>query len=77
MRAAVERVYGRFGYTVSPQYRLRLEEAARRAKAYTSRHRYSLAQFGIDPGSLAEDFSYVFERFGFRDPARETCEAGR
>jgi hypothetical protein len=77
VRAAVERIYDRFGYVVSPSYGLRLEKASREAQGYQSRHEYSLEQFGLQPSTIVEDFSYVFERFGFRAPARETCEAGR
>jgi hypothetical protein len=77
VRASVERIYDRFGDVVSPAYEEALEEEARKARAYKSRHRYSLEQFGIEPHSVVEDLSHVFERFGFSRPVEEVCEAGR
>jgi hypothetical protein len=77
VRAAVHAIYRRLGDEVSPSYDARLERASREAKAYRSRHRYSLEQFGLQPRSVVEDLSYVFDRFGFRAPLEETCEAGR
>ncbi len=77
VRAAVRAIYQRLGDDVSPSYDARLERASRAAKAYRSRHRYSLEQFGLQPRSVVEDLSHVFDRFGFRAPLEETCEAGR
>ena len=77
VRGLVERIYDRFGDDVSGAYEEALDDEDRKARAYKSRHRYSLEQFGIEPQTVVEDLSHVFERFGFGRPAEETCEAGR
>ena len=75
VRAVVETIYDRFGYTLSPAYAQLLEQEYQRSQGYRSTHHYSLEQFGIEPSSVVEGLSDVFERFGFRTPSKEACSA--
>jgi len=63
-RTIVE-LYERFGFEVSEEYRRILDEGTRKARAYRSKHVYSLEQFGLTREELVNRYADVFERFGF------------
>ncbi|HDH96960.1 MAG TPA: sulfotransferase, partial [Proteobacteria bacterium] len=62
----VLKIYERFGFEVSDEYRKRLEEETKKARAYKSRHVYSLEQFGLTKEEIVERYRDVFERFDFK-----------
>ena len=64
-RGVVEQVYDWLGLELTPEYRAVLEQATSKQRAYKSKHRYSLAQFGLSEDDIYEELEDVFEAFGF------------
>jgi hypothetical protein len=62
--ATVRRIYAQFGFDLRPavEQRMRRHLAARRRGASVP-HRYTLASFGLDEGTVRERFSEYVERF--------------
>jgi hypothetical protein len=63
----VSAIYERFGLEISPAFARELHEATERSRNYTSKHDYSLAQFGLTREEIVRQFADVFECFGFDD----------
>jgi hypothetical protein len=61
----VARIYDRFGLEIGPEYARVLQAEAARARAYRSRHTYSLEGTGLTREGIVERFQDVFDRFGF------------
>jgi hypothetical protein len=61
--AVVQRLYAKFGYALSPSFQKILNAEDERQRAYQSRHRYSLEQFGLSQERILRDFRDVFARF--------------
>lgn len=70
-RACIERVYADLGIPISAQMQefLALEEA--KARRHETEHRYSLAEFGLEPAEIRRRLAPLFERFGW-DAATDT-----
>ena len=64
-KQTVADLYDRFGIEVSPAYHACLQREQERARAYTSKHTYSLDQYDLTPEGILDDFRDVFEHFGF------------
>jgi hypothetical protein len=62
--------YERFGWEADPAFRHRLSEDSSRSKAYKSKHRYTLEEFGLEAGEIQARFGQLNTRFGFgsREP---------
>lgn len=65
LKASVEDLYARFGFEIGPSFRQRLDAEHERANTYTSRHQYSLEQFGLTPPDIRGRFADIFQRFNF------------
>ena len=61
----VGQIYARFGMEIGPEYDRVLQAEAARARAYRSRHTYSLEGTGLTRGEIIQRFQDVFDRFGF------------
>jgi hypothetical protein len=61
----MDRICGRLGFELSEAYRETLAEAARAARRYQSRHRYSLEGTGLTREQIVAQFQEIFDRFGF------------
>jgi hypothetical protein len=69
--AAVEALYAHHGERVTSLHRRRMEAWMRdRPQSRFGRHRYDLADFGLDPEALEVDFAAYRERFGVAREAR-------
>lgn len=64
----VKGIYGRFGFSISDEYRQYLDSETQKAKKYQSRHSYSLDKYGLTTDQVVKDFKPIFERFGFDSP---------
>lgn len=64
-KKAVTRIYKRFGMAISPEFGATLDEHHRRARGYSSKHSYSLSQYGLSHNTLRKLFADVFARFDF------------
>jgi hypothetical protein len=65
----VQRIYGNFGFTMSPRFSAQLAEAGARARQFRSRHDYSLEQFGLSGKMIRTRFSKAYVRFAFSPPS--------
>jgi len=65
---SIRRVYSRLDMEMSSEFVDHLQSRDSFAKKYKSRHRYSLAQFGLDTDTLYGSFHPVFERYGYPRP---------
>ena len=59
----VRSLYATLGLDLSPQFAERLTEAADAARGYRSRHRYALADFGLDELTVRREFADVYARY--------------
>jgi hypothetical protein len=63
--AFVKKIYDRFGLDMSEPFRLFLDRETEKAKKYSSRHTYSLDEYGLSAEQIVRDFQPIFDRFGF------------
>jgi len=62
----VRRIYDRFGLSISLAFQEILEHETIRARNYQSKHKYSLAEMGIDLEQMKDRFGKVMQKFGYR-----------
>lgn len=58
-------IYTRLGFTMTPAFKEMLQREEEKARAYKSRHEYSLEQFGFSRKDILEAYEDIFKRFGF------------
>ena len=68
----VRRLYDTLGIDLSAAFSVRLAQAGAAARGYRSRHRYTLAEFGLDELTVRREFAAVYARY----PARERPATG-
>ena len=61
----VEDIYERFGYEITARYREALDVEWEKARAYKSRHKHSLEQFGLTEEQVEEYFAEAAKAFDF------------
>ena len=61
----VTEIYEKFGFEISPDFELVLDEAIRKATSYKSKHKYSLRKMGLSKPEILKTFASIFKRFGF------------
>jgi len=64
-RATIERVYAELGIGMSAQMSAFLAAEDAGARAHETAHRYSLAEFGLEPDEIRQRLAPLFERFGW------------
>lgn len=64
-RFVLEEVYRRFGWEAEATFLDSLEEDRARGASYTSRHRYSLEEFGLQAREIRTRFARLNRAFGF------------
>ncbi|HEU4428305.1 MAG TPA: sulfotransferase [Myxococcota bacterium] len=68
-RATLEKLYAALGFDVTPEFAAVLAREEQRAKRHETRHRYSLAEFGLRDGELRERIGEeLFAEFGWGTP---------
>ncbi len=67
--ATVERIYAHFGLQLGSGYRARLTAAARSAQDYTSRHTYTLAEYGLSPAWVRARLGDIIDAYGLEGTA--------
>jgi hypothetical protein len=65
LERTVTDIYDRFGLEASPAFDQLLREEATKARAYRSKHRYSLKRLRLSRRQIVEEFADIFERFDF------------
>ncbi len=66
-KKVVERIYAELGIPMTSGYEALLAAAQQRAGAHRTSHRYSLEEFGLEPGEIRARLADLFERFGWED----------
>jgi hypothetical protein len=61
----VTEIYRHFGFEMTPAFARVLHEEAERARAFQSRHDYSLEEVGLERQEILDRCGDIFERFGF------------
>mgnify|MGYP006271555477 CR=1 FL=1 len=65
MAATITATYARLDLTLTPEYQATLDSADQDSKAFVTRHRYSLEQFGWDAERLRQRFDHVYRHYEF------------
>ncbi len=73
----VKLIYSHFGYKMSPEFEAQIVETVVKAKSFRSKHQYALDEMGISRDRVLQDFSQIFERFGFSTEIDGTSPAGK
>jgi hypothetical protein len=66
-KRTVSDVYRALDLALSPSYEAILDEEQKRAREHRTRHRYSLAEFGLDADAIEQRLAPLFERYGWRE----------
>ncbi len=62
---SVTEAFEKVGLEMTPQFAASLDEASRASRGFSSGHRYSLADYGLDEASLKTFFEPVYARYRF------------
>lgn len=62
-KAALEKLYGHFGWTMSAGFREKLATATRQQRRFKSRHEYKLEEFGLSREWIQEELGEVMEHY--------------
>jgi hypothetical protein len=62
-RAALEKLYHHFGWTMSDAFRERLVAATQRQREFKSKHEYTLEEFGLSQDWIQEELGGVLEHY--------------
>ncbi len=68
---SVADAFEQVGLEMTPQFAASLDKASRASRGFSSGHRYSLADYGLDEASLKKIFEPVYARYRFGGSARE------
>ncbi|MBY6205001.1 sulfotransferase [Halomonas denitrificans] len=68
---SVTDAFEQVGLEMTPQFAASLDEASRASRGFSSGHRYSLADYGLDEVSLRTMFEPVYARYRFGESARD------
>ncbi|MFO7558363.1 MAG: sulfotransferase [Desulfobacterales bacterium] len=63
--AFVTNIYNRFGFDMSESFQSLLDRETRKIKNYSSRHAYSLDEYGLTAEQIVHYFKPIFDRFEF------------
>ena len=63
-KAALEKLYAHFGWTMSDAYLAKLTQATQRQREFKSKHEYSLADFGLSPEWIQQELGDVLDAYG-------------
>ena len=58
-------LYNQMGLDLPPEVETALQEISKENKTYTSKHQYSLAQYGMSKSYVYEQLTEVFNEFEF------------
>jgi hypothetical protein len=68
-KKTIEELYRRLDIDMSPSFDARLDQALASQQGFSSRHRYSLEQFGLSEEKIFKGLEDIFAEFGFEPPA--------
>jgi omega-hydroxy-beta-dihydromenaquinone-9 sulfotransferase len=62
-RAAIEKLYAHFGWSISPGFAAELEGALGRQRKFKSKHEYTLEEFGLSPEWIQGELGAVLDHY--------------
>ncbi len=68
-KKTIEELYRRLDIDMSPSFGARLDQALASQRGFSSRHRYSMEQFGLSEEKIFKGLEDIFAEFGFEPPA--------
>lgn len=68
-KRVLRQIYADFGYEMSADFEAILDRAQASAGQHTTRHAYSLDEFGLDPEQIHARLAPLFERFDWPKPS--------
>lgn len=74
--AAIERLYADLGLPLSETYRDVLASKGRREQRHTTRHSYSLEEFGLEGDAIRENLGRLFDRFNWDEDDAPAASEG-
>jgi hypothetical protein len=74
--AAIERIYEDLDLPLTSEYRELLAGEGKRAHRHSSRHSYSLEEFGLEKDAIRTELADLFERFRWDAEDREAPQQG-
>ncbi len=74
--ATIEQVYRDLGFEMTPEYRERLLDEGKRARAHRSGHSYSLAEFGLEADAIRTGLAELFDRYRWDEDAAGAAPPG-
>jgi hypothetical protein len=66
--AAIESIYEDLDLPITPEFRESLAGLGKREKKHSTRHTYSLEEFGLEANAIRTELAPLFERFGWETP---------
>jgi hypothetical protein len=64
-KATVERIYDQLKLEMTPPFSARLEKETNRASHYSSKHSYTLEEYGFDKERIYSELKFIFDEYGF------------
>ncbi len=63
--ATVLKIYKQLQLEITPEFTARLAEETHKQRKYTSKHTYSLEEYGFEKEYIYQQLHFIFEEFGF------------
>ncbi len=64
-KATVVHIYDQLQLEMTPEFLQRLEKEKARAETYTSKHSYTLEEYGFNKDHIYEELKFIFDDYGF------------
>jgi omega-hydroxy-beta-dihydromenaquinone-9 sulfotransferase len=74
-RETIEKLYNHFGWTMSNDYRAKLDEATQRQRKFKSKHEYTLEEFGLSREWIREELHEVLDAYKLEPQAASEIPA--
>lgn len=71
-KQVIQRIYKRFGFTLTPEFEERLDQEVAKMQRHQSRHEYAVDQYSVARERIVADLRPIFDRFAF-DTREVTC----
>ena len=65
LEETISNLYKRFGLNISPSFQVQLKIEDEKSRNFKSNHVYSLEDFSLTPERILEEYSDIFEYYGF------------
>ncbi len=73
LESVVRTIYDRLGYGMAPAFAAYIQNQDARQKKYQSGHKYDMSAYDLTDAMIYEQFSDVFDEFGYNPPEPDTA----